>query len=1106
MADETEKSFKAFKSWQEETEKANETVKDFYDHLEGAFDISKKITNQYDKTYKSIQHLNSEIDVSKKLAESYNDEITQNKEIYKDLGRELANNKRQIKALKADEEQNNAIIQERTELLRQQSTINGNVAAFETQLLASKNKQLEASKFLATFDDKLRAAQASGGEAYNELLREKQRMLQQHADATQKITSLEPSITAEKLKQTQLTDRLQRGAEKYNQAEQVNADIAVARNVLERRNIEINKDRNSINERNADLEKGISNELIHQHNLMKQISELTAKLNFWKLVQMGYERFVKLDEAAEKFRRETGFSNTQMVELRKNAESVNIELQEFGVGIEQAYSAAKALTDVFGHTSLVTKEAMTNVALMNANLNVAVEDSAAVLATFQGLGGATQEAAMNMMKIGAGLSEKAGVPFSLVMKDIADASETTTAMLGANPSKLMKSAIAARALGTDMNKIVASQRKLLDYNTSINSELEASALLGRSISFQKARQLAYDGDIAGAAKATLDTVKKAGDFEKMSVYQREKLAEASGMELKDLSKMMAVEKQRDSILLGGDQAAVDKLLAQEAELENLKNMASLDDANLVKQNEKVLMQQKMQGMMSNFANTFQSLLVSLADILEPVVRVVAMILLPAFKIVSALIRGMLKPILNIGQALMGNADNTKKFAAFAEKVSAVMVTVYDWSEKIGEVIGEIFLALNRVTGIARLFGSNFDAVASTAKFISSLAKSITFNFGFLKTIFQSVAPIVEFIAAGFSRVYNLFKPLISMASNFFGVASKGASFVGPFVKVFGMIAKFAGPIGLIINAVQVVVDLVGQFMDIWSSDDMDLGEKILKSFVAIPKALYNVLVQPFIDMAAWLLNWMWPGVGDSMLKGIKSVGDAIFGVLKWPFQKMFGWFKNDSGIAGQSPSEIGLMIVDGIKAIGSMLLDVITFPFRTAFNFISGIFGGDGNLGTSIVDGIKSSFGAAFDFVTSAFSLVVDSIKNAASEIFGFITSPFKKALDFVKNIPFIGKLFGGNDIAAESKPQIDSTTMETAGVIEVKNLDALREVVQQLTDAVANLGKSDNTETLTAGTKIDTSALEAKLDTLTNLLVGGAVRVYLDGSDVSAAMSATGR
>jgi uncharacterized protein YukE len=59
MADETEKSFKAFKSWQQETEKANETIKDFYDHLKDAFDISKQITNQYNKVYKSIQTANN---------------------------------------------------------------------------------------------------------------------------------------------------------------------------------------------------------------------------------------------------------------------------------------------------------------------------------------------------------------------------------------------------------------------------------------------------------------------------------------------------------------------------------------------------------------------------------------------------------------------------------------------------------------------------------------------------------------------------------------------------------------------------------------------------------------------------------------------------------------------------------------------------------------------------------------------------------------------------------------------------------------------------------------------------------------------------------------
>ena len=37
---------------------------------------------------------------------------------------------------------------------------------------------------------------------------------------------------------------------------------------------------------------------------------------------------------------------------------------------------------------------------------------------------------------------------------------------------------------------------------------------------------------------------------------------------------------------------------------------------------------------------------------------------------------------------------------------------------------------------------------------------------------------------------------------------------------------------------------------------------------------------------------------------------------------------------------------------------------------------------------------------------------------------------------------------------------------------------------------------------KVDNSGIEAKLDKLTDLLVGGAIRVYMDGADVSSAIS----
>lgn len=687
-----------------------------------------------------------------------------------------------------------------------------------------------------------------------------------------------------------------------------------------------------------------------------------------KLLELGFIRFEKLDKAAEDFRKQTGFSNTQMVELRKNAESINVEFQDMGVGITEVYASAKALTDVFGRTSLVSRDAMQNVSLMSVNLGVAAEDSANVLATFQGLGGATQEVAMNVMKVGAGFSEKAGIPFSLVMKDIANASEQTTAMLGANPSKLMKSAIAARALGTDLNKIVSSQRKLLDFSSSINEELEASALLGRSISFQKARQLAYDGDIEGAAKATLDSVKAAGDFNAMNVYQREALAKASGMELKDLTKMMAVEAQRQEIELRGTPEQKAKLKMQTEALAKLKEENDLSKEGLLAEGDRAIRQQKMQGQMTKLKNIMESIAVSLGDILEPIITGLSNVVVPLFKFTALLVQGM-----------------------------SILI-------KILVPISAIYAVVDKMSGSALRF--------------SEITRNIA-------AWFLKGARYVETFADGLSGIFKVFKPF--------------ASIIGSVLKGFASFAKFLGPIGWIVTAIQFVVSLWTRFSNLFSSDKFvkaDWPTKFVLGLEAIGGALYDVLLQPFVDVYQWIKK----------------------------------------RLMGNSPSEIGLGIVDGIKAVGGMLLDVIISPFK-----------------------------AGFEFVTSAFSYVVNSIKNVASDIFGFITSPFKKAMEFVKSIPLFGKLFGGNDIGTAAKPQVDNSTIENSSIIEVKNLDALRDVVQELTNAVANLATAAPAAAGATAT-MNTSGIEAKLDTLTNLLTGGAVRVYLDGKDVSSAMSGIGR
>lgn len=477
--------------------------------------------------------------------------------------------------------------------------------------------------------------------------------------------------------------------------------------------------------------------------LGEHVDKVKGFLNYSKLVpnpyiildfilKSAYDRFIALDKAAESFRKETGFSNTQMKDLRKNVESINVEFQSMGVGIDEVYKSAKALTDTFGRTSLVSKEALKNVSLLSVNLGVAEEHSASVLATFQGLGGASEQAAMNIIKVGAGISDKAGIPFKLVMQDVASASETTLSMLGANPSKLMKSAIAARSMGMELNKLVSSQRKLLDFSNSINDEMEASALLGKNVNFQLARQLAFEGRVEDSARATLETVKNAGDFNKMNVYQREALAKAAGIELKDLTKMMAVEAQRDAILKGNDESKKATLKAQEKELAALKKINDLDSADLVKQNEKALMQQKMQGLLTKFKNIMDSISVAFADILEPIITPLVGILIPAFKLIGMLARtfgfilkSLFTPITALVEVIGGFVeylDNaTSSFSGFGDGVK----TFFKWTlatvgtlATLGGAIG-YFMFGGSVSGLLKniknVFAKVKDGIVSVAK-------------------------------------------------------------------------------------------------------------------------------------------------------------------------------------------------------------------------------------------------------------------------------------------------------------------------------------------------------------------------------------------------------
>lgn len=182
-------------------------------------------------------------------------------------------------------------------------------------------------------------------------------------------------------------------------------------------------------------------------------------------------------------------------------------------------------------------------------------------------------------------------------------------------------------------------------------------------------------------------------------------------------------------------------------------------------------------------------------------------------------------------------------------------------------------------------------LSTTGLFMSWLFLIKPIN-AFVKSLIygQSIMKSFGSFGTSFGRSFSSFFQLIKGTGKFFGLISR-------FGGLVGTISKFLGPIGLIINAFMFINNLIKRFNEFVGTDGLLLG-------------------------------------------GLKAIGYAIYDTLIQPFVDAFNWIKEKSGFMANSPSVIGLGILDGIKSIGAALLDAITAPFRTGFNFISGYFGG----------------------------------------------------------------------------------------------------------------------------------------------------------------------
>jgi len=417
---------------------------------------------------------------------------------------------------------------------------------------------------------------------------------------------------------------------------------------------------------------------------------------YFELLSRSVDRFIELDNAALKFRETTGFLSSQTKEVENNIRVASRDLSQFGVTAEVAADSAEKLAVAFGDVSIANKDNIEYVSLMKQNLGIAAEDSVNVLQSFMGIGAMTPQIARETAGAAASLAKAAGVPFGAIMKDVSKPSSEVRALLRGSVDALIKGAIEAKRLGTSLELVGKAAAGLLDFQTSINDEMEASVLFGKDINLQRARELSYAGDLKGLAKEQSRLLKEAGDVSKMDYFQRMGIAKALGMSVEEMDKMNAKQQELNKLRID-DPALYAKYTA---------NLDTIDKTNesLSEKYQKEMKSQQLANQQQKLLASINSIMVELGEVVLPFLSAFISIASVLLKVSGIITKFVLYPLRLIYDVTNEWLNSVKPGIDIFQEIGHWLQNVVDLMEEWKKVTAGISALILGIGFAAKGFG------------------------------------------------------------------------------------------------------------------------------------------------------------------------------------------------------------------------------------------------------------------------------------------------------------------------------------------------------------------------------------------------------------------
>ena len=241
---------------------------------------------------------------------------------------------------------------------------------------------------------------------------------------------------------------------------------------------------------------------------------------------------------ANKVQKDLGVSYSESAKILATSKSIALVNKANGMTQEDTLAIMKGIASEFGSFSDATASATLQASNLVANFGLSADSVGTLARQMQAVGEGSLDSALNSIELQANMARAADVPVGEVMNDVAKNTELFAKFGKDGGGNITAAAIAAKKLGLELSNVASIADSLLNFEDSIAKQMEAEVLLGKELNLEKAREMVFNNDIAGAMEE-ISRLVSPEEFEAMDAVRRSALAAAVGLDAGAMAKAIS---------------------------------------------------------------------------------------------------------------------------------------------------------------------------------------------------------------------------------------------------------------------------------------------------------------------------------------------------------------------------------------------------------------------------------------------------------------------------------------------------------------------------------------------------------------------------------------